>query len=196
MQKSADDYYASNNLQDLDAFGKLNDDSVEEIKQIEHVNDAEGKLSVVASITNLTERDLQLNFIKSNNISRFYVIEGEGFDASKSGLWLDQYFARENNIKLGDELELEANGMTLTEKVIALVYSPDHVAYIKDDTEIFPAHDKYGFAYLSQDELPEQMRFYSSVMIDVDNEDNRGVVKTTTTDTIDGVISVVNTKDQ
>lgn len=196
MEVSADKFYSENNLQDLDAFGKLTDDSVEEIKRIEHVQNAEGKLSLLAEVKNLEERDLQLNFIKSNEISKFHVVEGESFNKDQSGLWLDEYFARENNLKLGDTLEFESNGVKLKEKILGLVYVPDHVAYIKDDTEIFPVHDKYGFAYLSQNELPEQMRFYSSVMIDVDSEDNRNVVKTTTTDTIDGVMSVLNTKDQ
>ena len=196
MEVSANKFYSENNLQDLDAFGKLTDDSVEEIKKIEHVQNTEGKLSLLAEVKNLEERDLQLNFIKSNEISKFHVVEGESFDKDQSGLWLDEYFARENNLKLGDTLEFESNGVKLKEEILGLVYVPDHVAYIKDDTEIFPVHDKYGFAYLSQNELPEQMRFYSSVMIDVDSEDNRNAVKATTTDTIDGVMSVLNTKDQ
>lgn len=196
MQESADKYYAANNLQDLDAYGKLDDNAIKEIKKLEHVDDAEGKLSLLTEVKNLEDRDLQLNFIKSNNISKLHILGGADFEANKSGLWLDEYFARENNLKIGDELEFESNGVKLKERIVALVYSPDHVAYIKDETEIFPAHDKYGFAYLSLNELPEQMRFYSSVMIDVDSEDNRNVVKTTTTDKIDGVVSVLNTKDQ
>lgn len=196
MQDSADKYYADNNLQDLDAFGKLDDKAVEQIKKIEHVNNAEGKLSFLAEVKNLNERDLQLNFIKTNDISRFHIVEGEKFDADKAGLWLDEYFARENNLKLGDKLEFEQNGIKLSEEIIGLIYSPDHLAYVKDETEIFPAHDKYGFAYISQNELPEAMRYYSSVMIDVDDEANRSAVKTTATDNIDGVVSVLNTKDQ
>ena len=195
MQTSADEYYETNNLQDLDVFGKLSDDEVSEIKKLEHVKDAEGKLSFLTEVKNLEKRDLQLNFIKSNNISKFHVVDGEGFDAGKSGLWLDEYFARQNDLKLGDELEFEQNGIELKEKIVGLVYVPDHLAYIKDETEIFPAHDKYGFAYLSQNELPEAMRFYSSVMIDVDDEANRNAVKTAATDEIDGVVSVLFTKD-
>ncbi|MBR6811565.1 ABC transporter permease [Candidatus Saccharibacteria bacterium] len=196
MQDSADKYYAENNLQDLDAFGKLTDNDVEQIKNIRHINNAEGKLSFLTEVKNLNERDLQLNFIKTNEISKFHVIKGEAFDVNKSGLWLDQYFAKENNLKLGDELEFEQNDIKLKEKIIGLVYVPDHLAYVKDETEIFPAHDKYGFAYLSQNELPEAMRFYSSIMIDVDEESNRNAAKTAITDEVDNVVSVLNTKDQ
>jgi len=99
-------------------------------------------------------------------------------------------------LKPGDKLEFEVNGIKLEEEILGLVYSPDHVGYVKDETEIFPTHDQYGYAYLSQNELPEAMRFYSSVMIDVDDEENCGAVKTAITDDVENVISVVNTKDQ
>ena len=148
MEKSADRYYAKNNLQDLDAFGKLNDDTVEKIKKIDHVRDAEGKFSILTKVANLKERDLQLNFIKSNNISKFHVVSGDGFDKNKSGIWLDEYFAKYNNLKVGDILEFDVNGTKLKQKIVGLIYVPDHVAYVKDNTEIFPVHDKYGFAYI------------------------------------------------
>jgi putative ABC transport system permease protein len=196
MEESADSFYAENNLQELDAFGQLNQDSLEQIKKIEHVKDAEGKLSLLSEVKNLEKRDLQLNFIKSNNISKFHLVDGEAFDKNKSGIWLDEYFANENNLKVGDELEFENQGIKLKEKILGLIYVPDHVAYIKDDTEIFPVHDKYGFAYLSMEELPEQARFYSSIMVDLDDEANHSTVKTEITDNVDGVLSVLNTKDQ
>lgn len=196
MQDSIDVYYEKNNLQDLDAYGKMSDETISEIKKIDHVKNAEGKMSFLSETKNIDDRDLQLNFIKSNEISKFYVVEGEAFDVNKSGIWLDEYFARENNLRIGDELSFEQNGVKLKEKIIGLIYVPDHVAYVKDETEIFPAHDKYGFAYLSQNELPEEMRFYSSIMIDVDEESNRNAVKTDITEKVDGVVSVLNTKDQ
>lgn len=196
MEVSADKYYAENNLQDLDAFGRLNDDTIMDIKKNAYVQDAEGKLTLLAEVKNLDSRDLQLNFIKSNSISKFHIVDGEAFDENKSGIWLDAYFAKNNNLKIGDTLEFSTNGINLKEKIIGLIYAPDHVGYVKDDTEIFPTHDKYGYAYLSQNELPEAMHFYSSVMIDVDNEDHRNVVKTAVTDNVDGVVSVVYTKDQ
>ena len=33
------------------------------------------------------DKTLLLNFIESNNISKFYVLEGEKFDPNKSGIW-------------------------------------------------------------------------------------------------------------
>ena len=133
MEVSADKYYADNNLQDLDAFGKLTDDTVSEIKKIEHVQNAEGKLSVLAEVKNLDSRDLQLNFIKTNEISKFYAVDGEKFNKDKSGIWLDEYFAKNNNIKIGDTLDFDSNGIKLSEEIVGLIYAPDHVGYIKDD---------------------------------------------------------------
>ena len=131
----------------------------------------------MAEVKNLDSRDLQLNFIKSNEISKLYVVDGEKFDRDKSGIWLDEYFAKNNDLKIGDALDFDSNGIKLSEEIVGLIYTPDHVGYIKDDTEIFPVHDKYGYAYLSQNELPEAMRFYTSIMIDIDSEDNRSTKK-------------------
>lgn len=196
MEISASNYYKENNLQDLDAFGKLDDNTIANLKNIKHVRDTEGKLTLPSEVKNLESRSLQLNFIASNKISQFYVLNGEAFNKNKSGIWLDEYFARNNNLKLGDTLSLKTNDLELNEKIIGLIYTPDHVGYVKDSTEIFPTHDRYGYAYLSQNELPKTMRFYSSAMIDVDDENNIKDVKTAISKTIDNVASVVYTKDQ
>ena len=196
MEVAGERYYAENNLQDLDAFGKFDEKSLTEIKKITHIKNAEGKLSVLAKVENLEKRDLQLNFIASNEIAKFYVVNGEKFDIERRGIWLDEYFAKNNNLKVGDTLKFNVNNIKLQEKIVGLVYTPDHVAYKKDETEIFPAHDKYGYAYLSQNILPENLRIYSSIMIDVDDEHNVDKVKSSITNKINNVVSVVRTKDQ
>ena len=74
MTKTADKFYSENNLQDLNVLGYLNHDDLNEIKKIENVNDAELKLSVSATTDN--DKILLLNFIESNNISKFYLYDG------------------------------------------------------------------------------------------------------------------------
>ena len=50
MQDSIDVYYEKNNLQDLDAYGKMSNETVSEIKKIDHVKNAEGKMSFLSEI--------------------------------------------------------------------------------------------------------------------------------------------------
>ena len=76
MSQSADKFYRDCNLQDLNIFGEsFSDEDLEKIKEISNINDAERKLTIVASIDGDEDKSLQLNFIESNKINKFYVFE-------------------------------------------------------------------------------------------------------------------------
>ena len=71
MQKTADKFYKENNLQDLNVIGaNFTTKDLDDIKKINHVKDAERKLSITATTDN--DKTLLANFIESNNISKMY----------------------------------------------------------------------------------------------------------------------------
>ena len=196
MQNTSDVFYKENNLQDLTVIGtNFSKDDLEKIKKIENVNDAERKLTLMASIETNKDKVLQLNFIESNNISKFYIIDGENFDINKNGLWLDSFYAKENNLKVGDKLKIKYDGEVLEEKIIGLINVPDHVYDVKDESEIFPNHANYGFAYLSINELPQNYVKFNYVIVDVNNEDNKSKVKADIENNIATAIAVTDIKD-
>ena len=196
MQNTSDVFYKENNLQDLTVIGtNFSKDDIEKIKKIENVNDAERKLTLMASIETNKDKVLQLNFIESNNISKFYIIDGENFDINKNGLWLDSFYAKENNLKVGDKLKIKYDGEVLEEKIIGLINVPDHVYDVKDESEIFPNHENYGFAYISINELPQNYVKFNYVIVDVNNEDNKSKVKADIENNIATAIAVTDIKD-
>ena len=72
MQSTIDKFYSENNLFDLLAIGNnFTKEDLDEIKNIDGVLDAERKLSVTG--TTNKNKTLLINFIESNNISKFYV---------------------------------------------------------------------------------------------------------------------------
>ena len=95
-----------------------------------------------------------LNCIESNNISKFYVYEGEEFD-NKSGVWLDYFYSRENGIKVGDTILVKYESMELHEKVRGLINVPDHLYDTRDESELYPDRKEFGFAYISVNEITE-----------------------------------------
>ena len=153
MTKTADKFYSENNLYDLNVMGLLNHDDLKKIKEIDNVKDAELKLSVSATTDN--DKVLLLNFIESNNISKFYVYEGEKFDSNKSGIWLDNFYCEENNINVGDTVLVKYENMELHEKVLGKINVPDHLYDTRDDSELFPDRKEFGFAYMSTKEITE-----------------------------------------
>ena len=225
MQESADNYYSKNNLQDLNVMGEnFTTDDLDKIKSIEHVKDAERKLSLTATDEDNKDITYLLNFIESNNISKFYVYDGEKFDVNKSGVWVDSFYAKEKGLKIGDVIKIKYDDFVLKEKIIGLVNIPDHVYDVKDSSELYPSHDTFGIVYLSINEFPEsyikenamkQMKIdneelflkyvkdfdykgqliFNYVMVDVDNKKNVDTVKNAIEDQVSNVKAIIKIED-
>ena len=172
MKESSKIYYENQNLQDLWLTSEnFKEDKLEEIKKIDNVKNVERLLTINANVIDserfinpdnnkpISDLVIECNFIETNEINKMYLIDGEEYSKDKTGLWLDYYLAKNIGIKVGDELELSIEGNTFKEKVIGLVEVPDHVYFIKDESAIFPAHNDFGFAYLSINEFPKNYIF-------------------------------------
>ena len=153
MTKTANKFYTENNLYDLNVMGLLNHDDLNNIKKIKNIKDAELKLSLTATTDN--EKTLLLNCIESNNISKIYIYKGVEFNSNKSGIWLDNFYAIENNIKVGDTILVKYENMELHEKVLGLINVPDHLYDVRDESELYPDRKEFGFAYMSVNEITE-----------------------------------------
>ncbi len=223
MVDTGDRFYTENNLFDLQAIGpNFTKDDLDTIKNINHVKDAERKLSVTA-VTD-EDRTLLLNFIESNNISKFYVFDGVEFDYEKSGIWLDNYYALENDIKVGDTILVKYDGMELKEEVLGLINVPDHLYDTRDESELYPDHKAFGFAYMSSNEIPEsyiksiamkemgiedekifdtyvkdfdykEHIIFNNIMIDVDDKENDDKVKLDIEDNVKNALAIMKAED-
>lgn len=156
MKKSSDIYYEDYNLQDIWLVGNnFTNEDLENVKKLDNIKDAERILTVTTSLDNFDDVTLETNFIEQNNISKMYIIDGEKFDSNKSGVWLDSFLAKNLNLKVGDEITFTYQKYKITQKILGLINTPDHVYSIKDETEIFPNHNNYGYVYLSINEFPK-----------------------------------------
>ncbi|CDE90599.1 putative uncharacterized protein [Clostridium sp. CAG:389] len=194
MEKSADKYYENNNFQDIWLSGEnFSNEDLEKVKNTENVKDAERLLTIKTELENKDGVTLDTNFIESNNISKMYVVDGEEFSKEKKGVWFDSYLAKNLDLKVGDEITVTYQNMKITEKIIGLVNTPDHVYFVKDDTEIFPTHRNYGFIYLSINELPQWMpQIFNQIIVDVDNIDKTQETKADLENNIKSAIAVTD----
>ena len=225
MINTAEVFYRENNLEDLNVVGNnFSKDDLEKIKNMENVNDAERKLTITGTMEYKEDRFLQLNFIEENKISKFYVMDGEGFDVNKSGVWLDNFYAQNNDLKVGDTIKIKYDGETLEEKIVGLINVPDHVYDVKDESELFPNHENYGFAYMSINEFPEHYvkktvmekmnvtdeaifdmyvkdfnykdyLIFNYIIIDVNGEENKDSVKANIENNVESALAVSDIKD-
>lgn len=194
MQKTSDRFYKENNLQDLNVSGIFNSNDLDKIKDIDNISDAELKLSVTASASG-GDTTLLLNVIDTNNISKFYICEGEEFKNEK-GVWLDNFYAKENNIHVGDNIKIKYDNITLEEEVKGLINVPDHVYDIKDESELYPNHKDFGFAYIASSELPkEYQNIYNTIMVTLKDSSKKDETKEDIENNIVSVVAVTNIED-
>ena len=156
MTTTADKFYTESNLQDINVLGKnFTTTDLEEIKNIKNVNKAERKLEVSMMDSKDKDKSYLVSIIESNEISKFYVSDGENFAVDKKGIWLDYFCAKENNIKIGDKLSFKYDGYEFKEKVLGIIYVPDHVYAVKDASQLMPNHKTYGLIYMSVKEAAD-----------------------------------------
>ncbi len=163
-----------------------------------------------------------MNFIEENEISKFYIVDGESFNKDTKGIWLDNFFAEENNLKIGDTLKVKYDGCVFEEKIVGLINVPDHVYDVKDESQLYPDHKTFGFAYASINELEgfiknqvmkeaiitDESTFnqvfsdfnykdyikYNYIMVDIDNKDKLNEVKNSIEEKIENV-AVIDIED-
>ena len=219
MQKTANKFYKRNNLQDLNIIGaNFTIADLNYIKKLSHVNDAERKLSITTKTAN--GKILLTNFIESNNISKFYIVKGEKFDINKKGVWLDNFYAEKNNLKIGNKITIKYDGYAFKEKIVGFINVPDHVYDVKDESELYPDHKEFGFAYLSVNELEsyikhnamnklgvneeilEKMNFnykdelkFNNIMVDIDKKKNTSLVKKNIEKEIENAKAIIKIED-
>lgn len=155
MKVFGDKYYNDNNLPDLWVSGEnFSSKDLKDIKNIDGVADAERVLTLSTVLDGFTDVDVEANFIESNNISKMNIVKGDKFN-NDEGIWLDSYLADNLGLDVGDTITLSYGKYKIKEKIVATVNTPDHIYSVKDDTELFPNHNKYGYAYLSIKSFPD-----------------------------------------
>ena len=222
MKQTANNFYGDYNLQDLNVMGALTKENIDTIKNIDNVKNAEGKLTVNGVLENDSDSTLSMNFIESNEISKFYIVDGEKFSENQKGIWLDNFFAKENNLKIGDTLKIKYDGYTFEEKILGLINVPDHVYDVKDESQIYPDHKSFGFGYLSVNEIEDYIKKqamkemniedletfnkavsnfnykdylkYNYIMVDIDDKNKTNEVKNKIEDKIENAV-LINIED-
>lgn len=223
MINAADSFYEKNNLQDLNVLGtSFSNDDLENIKSLDHVSNAERKLVINAIDADDKNKSYLVSFIESNDISKFYVFDGEEFNASKKGVWLDKFYADKNNLKVGDSIKIKYDSFVLEEKILGLINVPDHIYDVKNESDIVPDRSIFGFVYLSYKEIPEdyvkdlylkqieKMMYgdvtldgfnyleyipYNYIMVDVDKKSNVESVKNDIEDSVSSALAIIKIED-
>lgn len=138
-------------------------DELQYVKDFSDVKYATRALTVLGSLNNNTY--LMLNVLDDcQNIKPFY-IDGEVYSNEADGIYLSDLYAKENNIKLNDYLDIEAEGFKIHEPVKGLIKSSEYLICLKDSSQLLPNYKEYAYCYLSPKMITKYLgqAFYNTV---------------------------------
>ncbi len=166
---AADAYYKEYNLCDIWIAGAgFTDDELRSAKKIAGVEDVEKRLLLTGTAEKYDNAYMYANFLKSNRINSLMLYEGEPYADDEEGIWLEEWFARTNNIRIGDTFSFKINSMTVEGIVRGIVDAPDYVYYVSEADMMYPNYQKCGLAFMSASMYPDpDNMIYNQLLVDV-----------------------------
>ena len=137
-------------------------EDLQKILDLDGVRDATRFLTVNASVKDDTDV-VAIAVSENEAVSGVYLMEGDPYNPeSPDGLWLSDQYARQNDIRIGDQLTLTYKMLTVTGTVKGLIKASEFLICLPDETQLMPDFHSYGFAYISpvmlQDIIPAIFR--------------------------------------
>ncbi len=127
--------------------------SENDLKDVENIHGVDAVSRYVCVNADVKERDgdaLALSVTENGKVSGMLVTEGAAYDKSSlNGLWLSDKYASANAISVGDELTLTYQNMEFSGTVAGLIKASEHMICVRDESQLMPDYDTFGYAYIS-----------------------------------------------
>jgi len=179
MKVESDRYYAENRLPTLWMMGRnYSPEDVKRVEGLDKVQATSRRLTVDVETTLPNQPVLRLNVVEENTLSKPHVVDGDAFDIHQQGIWLDHTFADAQGLKVGDVLTIKAMGLESQQTIRGLIMHPEYVYNVKDESELLPHPESFGFAYLSRESLPQSLPLpFNQILILTESEKDSEAVK-------------------
>lgn len=128
----------------------FSEEDAENVENIKGVDKVSRYISVPADVKEKDGDSLALTVTENFDVSSFLKVDGADYDKkSKDGLWISDKYAAANDISIGDKLTLVYKGITINTVVKGTVKSGEHLVCVRDETQLMPDYNTYGFGYIS-----------------------------------------------
>lgn len=170
IDKNTTKFYDETNFADYRIITKefISDDDYNKIKDIEGIDEITKYLSIDVTVKN-TSKVIALTVTSNPKVSNFKLIgEGKEYDENATeGIWISDKFASQNNLKIGDYIELNYKLFTIKEKIVGLIKASEYLICIPDTGQLMPDYNSYGYAYITPATLKRiiGMEIYSQINI-------------------------------
>ena len=170
---------------------------LEKVEKIYGKNNTTRYMSLKGKIQNgkETKQDsLEIAIIEQNKVSGFLLKEGEEYK-KQDGIWLSEKYAKTNNVKVGDNIEILCNNSKINTTVKGLIQSSEYMISVQNETQIMPDYETHGYAYISPKMFEETFGYEFYSQIHVISEDKKSDF-TTKVDSALGITSMIITKEE
>ncbi len=156
---SIDRFYAQSAFPDGFASARaIPEKSVDNIKDVEGVNQAEGRL-----IEDIRIRDgfgtasPETKYIRTisitQNVGGYLLEKGKNPDVSKLEIVIDPMFATANNLDVGDSIPVTAYGRKTSLRISGIGRSAEYIYALKNQAEIYPDAVIFGIGFMDKSAL-------------------------------------------
>ncbi|MBR6158982.1 MAG: ABC transporter permease [Lachnospiraceae bacterium] len=175
---AAEEYYKEYNLCDLWVNGAgFSDDDVRTAKTVPGVENVEKRIALTGTAEKYDNAYMYVNFMNSNDINSLMLYSGEKYDEETEGVWLQEWFARTNNIRLGDTFSVKIDSYRIDAVVKGIVDAPDYVYYVSEADVMYPNYKKCGLAFMPSSMFPDsEHMIYNQLLIDVRDDERAPAV--------------------
>ncbi|MGY3779451.1 ABC transporter permease [Isobaculum melis] len=156
MDETFEAWSESSHLADAWISGnQIPDTAIENIKKEDTIQELQKQSTSTMVVDKKDGNQLvQAVVTDEQTISTLKNVSGEAFDATKKGVWVDDYFATENAYQIGDQLTLWLDGQQFDTVILGTILSPDFIAYKGPNHDLTMNHQKYGYVYTNNQTIP------------------------------------------
>ncbi|MBR4719588.1 MAG: ABC transporter permease [Lachnospiraceae bacterium] len=166
---AAEAYYKQYNLSDIWIQGAgFTDEDVRTAGKVTGVKNVEKRLALTGTSVDYDNAYMYINFMNSNEINKLMLYEGDPYDEEEQGVWLEEWFARNNRISVGDTFSIKIDSIQIDAVVRGIIDAPDYVYYVSEEDMMYPNYNKCGLAFMSSEMYPDPSNIiYNQLIIDV-----------------------------
>lgn len=154
IEADTNDFFEATRYADYRVYSEtfFSEEDLEAILAIPGVDAASRVLSVNVDLAG-EKKALNLTVSENDTVTAMVVVSGADYDPDVAGLWLSQKFAEANAIAVGDTVTMVYGGVEITEEVVGLGKSGEHMICVADTNQLMPDHTAFGFAFMGPKEL-------------------------------------------
>ena len=141
------------------------------------------------------KKALNLTVCENYTVTTMLVVSGADYDPDGAGVWLSQKFAEANGIGLGDTITLTYGGIRISEEVVGLAKSGEHMICVADANQLMPDHSTFGFAFMSPGEFARAVGLAIYPQINIRSQLPKAELEQRIADTLGKTLLVVS-KDE